>query len=157
MMKLRYTKWVWVCTFMAMMSCQVERAVAQSTAGVRPKDNPFASVLRKQQYASTAGGGIQDEFDTGMPELSVATVKLQYVDAMTASEAFSVLCSEVGQIVPRESGNSLIVFDTPENIEKALHTVNPYAVDVSSGVEANGKKSKKKIDEMIVKVRNYHG
>ena len=59
----RYVKWVWICTFMVMMSCQVGRAVAQSAANVQPKDNPFESVLKKQQYASTQGGEMLDEYD----------------------------------------------------------------------------------------------
>ncbi|OJG26656.1 hypothetical protein RU98_GL000446 [Enterococcus caccae] len=34
---------------------------------------------------------------------------------------------------------------TPENVQKAKQTFNPYAVDVSSGVETNGEKDLKKI------------
>ncbi|MBO0466096.1 phosphoribosylanthranilate isomerase [Enterococcus plantarum] len=34
---------------------------------------------------------------------------------------------------------------TPENVQKAKRTFNPYAVDVSSGVETNGEKDLKKI------------
>ena len=120
MMNTRYVRWIWICTFLAMMSCQVERAAAQSAANVQPKDNPFESVLKKQQYASTQGGEMLDEYDIQAPELSVETLKLQFVDAKTASEAFSCLCSEIGKIVPRESGNSLIIFDTPENLEKIV-------------------------------------
>jgi type II secretory pathway component GspD/PulD (secretin) len=120
MMNTHYIKWVWICIFIAMMSCQVEHAVAQSTGNVQPKDNPFESVLKKQQYASTQGSQTLDEYNTELPELSVATIKLQYVDAKTASEAFSCLSSEIGNIVPRESGNSLIIFDTPKNLEKIV-------------------------------------
>jgi len=120
MMNTRYIKWVWVCMFVAMISCPVECAVAQSTGNAPPKDNPFESVLKKQQYAAPQGGASLDEYDSAMPELSVETVKLQYVDAVIASEAFSCLSSEMGRIVPRESGNSLIVFDTADNIEKIV-------------------------------------
>ena len=112
--------WIWVLALMVMVSCHVECALAQTGTNVQAQDNPFESVLKKQRYASVQGGETLDDYDTGMPQLSVETITLQYVDAQTASEAFSVLCSEVGQIVPRESGNSLIVFDTPDNIEKVV-------------------------------------
>lgn len=42
---------------------------------------------------------------------------------------------------------------TLQNIEQALDTVNPYGVDLSSGVETNGKKDAKKIKSMIYKIR----
>jgi len=39
---------------------------------------------------------------------------------------------------------------TPNNVEKAIHIVNPYAVDVSSGVEASpGIKDPKKVIEFV--------
>lgn len=38
---------------------------------------------------------------------------------------------------------------TPENVERAVKTVGPYAVDVSSGVETGGRKDIKKIVEFV--------
>jgi len=40
------------------------------------------------------------------------------------------------------------------NIENAVKMLNPYAVDVSSGIETNGIKDKNKMYEFICKVRN---
>ena len=43
---------------------------------------------------------------------------------------------------------------TPENVGGAIASARPWAVDVSSGVEANGKKSIAKIKAFIVAVRS---
>ena len=42
---------------------------------------------------------------------------------------------------------------TPENVEQAIKTCRPFGVDVSSGVEIQGKKSQQRIREFIEKVR----
>jgi phosphoribosylanthranilate isomerase len=41
-----------------------------------------------------------------------------------------------------------------ENVERAVKEVNPYMVDVSSGVETNGVKDIRKIREFIFKAKN---
>lgn len=43
---------------------------------------------------------------------------------------------------------------TPENVKNAINTVNPYAVDVSGGVEKDGFKDKNKILEFIRRAKN---
>lgn len=42
---------------------------------------------------------------------------------------------------------------TPHNIEDAVQTLAPYAVDVSSGIEANGYKDKNKMNAFVTAVR----
>jgi len=56
------------------------------------------------------------------------------------------------QAMPDETGQALILAGglTPENIETAIRTARPYAVDVSSGVElAKGIKSAEKINAFM--------
>ncbi|MQF82962.1 phosphoribosylanthranilate isomerase [SAR202 cluster bacterium AD-802-E10_MRT_200m] len=43
---------------------------------------------------------------------------------------------------------------TPKNINQALQTVQPYGVDVSSGVETDGKKDPEKIISFVQQVRD---
>jgi len=42
---------------------------------------------------------------------------------------------------------------TPENVEEAIRYLNPFGIDVASGVESDGKKDPKKIKELIKNVR----
>lgn len=42
---------------------------------------------------------------------------------------------------------------TPENVQEAIQTTNPVGVDVSSGVETNGKKDLEKIKQFILNAK----
>lgn len=42
----------------------------------------------------------------------------------------------------------------PENVMDAINAVKPYAVDVSSGVETNGRKDPAKVEEFVRRVRS---
>lgn len=44
---------------------------------------------------------------------------------------------------------------SPENIEEALKVCDPYGVDVSSGIETNGLKDRKKMTGFVNAVRSY--
>ncbi|MGB9791029.1 MAG: phosphoribosylanthranilate isomerase [Thermacetogeniaceae bacterium] len=42
---------------------------------------------------------------------------------------------------------------TPENVKEAIRVVRPFAVDVSSGVESDGRKDPRKIRSLLAEVR----
>lgn len=44
---------------------------------------------------------------------------------------------------------------TPQNVTRALEIVRPYGVDVSSGVETDGRKDRRKIRALIARVREW--
>ncbi len=43
-----------------------------------------------------------------------------------------------------------------DNIKTAVETLNPYAVDVSSGIETNGFKDKEKMTEFVKIIREIN-
>ena len=43
---------------------------------------------------------------------------------------------------------------SPENVEEAVRVVEPFAVDVSSGIETGGRKDPAKMEEFVKKVRS---
>lgn len=46
---------------------------------------------------------------------------------------------------------------TPENVRRAISIARPFGVDVSSGVEADGKKDARLVEEFVARVREMEG
>jgi phosphoribosylanthranilate isomerase len=62
--------------------------------------------------------------------------------------ASAILSKELGVPVILAGGLN------PLNVREAIRTVRPYAVDVSSGVETNGRKDQEKVESFIGEVRS---
>ena len=62
----------------------------------------------------------------------------------------------VSATLARELGVPVILAGglNPSNVREAIRMVRPYAVDVSSGVETNGRKDQKKVESYIREVRS---
>lgn len=45
----------------------------------------------------------------------------------------------------------------PENVAEAIRQLKPYGVDVSSGIETDGKKDPQKMERFVNEVRGLHG
>jgi phosphoribosylanthranilate isomerase len=63
------------------------------------------------------------------------------------------LCRRIAQDVPVLLAGGL----SPENVSEAVATVEPFGVDVSSGVETNGTKDSEKIDQFVRQARASFG
>lgn len=46
---------------------------------------------------------------------------------------------------------------SPDNVQRAIETVNPVGVDVSSGIETKGQKDQQKMIDFVKKVKNIQG
>lgn len=64
---------------------------------------------------------------------------------------------DLRQVPPLKLGWYMAGGLTPENIFERLEKIQPYGVDVSSGVEKDGYKDINKVKEFVKKVRSFEG
>lgn len=124
-------------------------------------------LLKEQIIGAAQLHGQEDEAyiqriqqNTGKPVIKVFSVKTeQDVKEAVQSSADYILFDQGSGGSGKTFDWSLIKeIDRPfflagglqaENIKKAIHTLEPFAIDLSSGVETNGKKDRKKILEAV--------
>ncbi len=76
-------------------------------------ENPFAQFKPRQMSPTGVAGIIK-------PELVVETATLKFLDAKSVKTSIANMSSDFGNIEPDAKGNSLIICDTPENVEKII-------------------------------------
>jgi type II secretory pathway component GspD/PulD (secretin) len=92
-----------------------------SPAGAR--SNPFGTILASRQEMELASEATGDAYPAGMADfgpLSLEMVELKYLGAKGAAEAFRALCSPAGKIVAQEGSNTLLIFDTRDNLNQIV-------------------------------------
>ena len=85
------------------------------------RGNPFASILKRNRENTEAMVRKLTPKDTpGSPELFLETIDLRYISAESASEAFACLSSPAGRMRPQKGSNTLVVFDTSDNLKRIV-------------------------------------
>ncbi|MCH8216493.1 MAG: hypothetical protein IH892_06940 [Planctomycetes bacterium] len=128
------------------------------------RGNPFASILKKNRQnteemvrrleASTRG-------DTAPPaELFLETIELRYISAEDASEAFACLSSPAGRMRPQKGSNTLVVFDTSDNLKRIVAEIEKADRPVKTlTVKAIGLNylDAQKAAEVLLKIASQNG
>jgi type II secretory pathway component GspD/PulD (secretin) len=82
------------------------------------KSNPFMQFTPSQGQAPVGGSM------TGKPDLVVETATLKFLDAKSVRTSIARMSDEqYGNIEPDSKGNTLIICDTKENVEKILEQI----------------------------------
>lgn len=129
------------------------------------EDNSFIAAVRQLGYTVVKAVAVRDEAVIAtLPTIEADALLLDKYDPVQAGgtgltfdwrlavEATQRLRA-VGSGVPIILAGGL----NPSNVQRALDEVNPYAVDVSSGVELTpGHKCHDKMHEFTLKVRQWH-
>lgn len=141
--------------------------------GVFVRENPetIASLLNSSiiDIAQLHGGEDEDYIRQLREMTNQPIIKAFRID--TASDIADAECSNADYVLlDSGSGGTGTVFDWkliqnikrpyflagglgPNNVEKAVKMLKPYAVDVSSGIETNGLKDKVKMAEFVAAVK----
>ncbi|MGB8226771.1 MAG: hypothetical protein WCE45_07930 [Sedimentisphaerales bacterium] len=85
------------------------------------QSNPFAQFMAKQAQAQTQT--LQVKTDEPKPELFVESVTLKFLDAKSLKASISNMSGTYGSMEPDAKGNSLIICDTNENVEKIVSKI----------------------------------
>jgi len=119
-------------------------------------------------------GAESPEFCAKMPVPVVKAIRVADSSSLAQIRHYDVAAVLLEAAVPGIAGGSGRTFDwelatavahtvrvilsgglTPDNVQRAINQVRPYAVDVSSGVETDGRKDPEKIRAFIGRVREW--
>lgn len=114
------------------------------------------------------------EFCAGLRIPVVKAIRVKDRASLAAMAAYRVSAFLLDSYDPEAAGGTGRAFDwalaaevsrgmrvilsgglNPDNVQEALERVQPFGIDVSSGVEADGRKDHRKIREFILRVREW--
>lgn len=130
------------------------------------EDNEFIAAVRRLGYTVVKAIAVRDEsVVTDLLHIDADALLLDTYDPAQAGgtgETFDWRLAVAAKGRLEAAGNDTPIMLAgglkPSNVQPALKAVQPYAVDVSSGVElAPGRKCSIKMHDFVSKVRQWHG
>ncbi len=110
-------------------------------------------VPQKIIAATTAGSDAASQLDKAADAVLLDTLKEGMLGGSGETHDWSLSAALVNNLrVPVILAGGL----NPSNVREAIGRVRPYAVDVSSGVETNGRKDPAKMAAFVEQVRSCH-
>lgn len=115
-----------LCSLMIIACLGDDGVRSQQVDNVRPdktdagRENPFAKLPQKEKPSAPKKVSDTDAVEKQTPELFVEAVTLKFLNAKNLKTAIDSMSSEYGRISIDEKGNSLIICDTKQNLEKIL-------------------------------------
>jgi len=127
MIKPMYVKII-LCSLMLLVWLLYENAQSQQSDNGQlensdiGRENPFAKINRPKKFFVPKTDMVPQnatEYEN-IPELLVDTITLKFLDAKSLAAAIANMSSKYGNISPDGKGNSLIICDTKEYLERIL-------------------------------------
>ena len=100
----------------------VQAKPGQNNSSDVGRSNPFEELPRTPRATQRRPAQTSEPFEEA-PNLFLEIVTLKYRDAKTAGTALQCMSSSFGNIAILEKSNSLIIFDTEQNLERILSEI----------------------------------
>ncbi|MHC4394201.1 MAG: secretin N-terminal domain-containing protein [Planctomycetota bacterium] len=95
---------------------------APSTTQAVGRDNPFAKLPKKKTTSKKVSQSSQSNEKTA--EFALETITLEFLDAKSLTAVVKEMLSEYGRVSADVETNSLVIWDTKENLEKIVTQIH---------------------------------